>query len=160
MLKCACCQRQWAWHGRQRVVGQRLPDGMGTCEWPLETREIAGDWDAQEPFWDKGGISTRWPCDTTRLTVTLRCDAIPMVGASWTVSVECITPQKRNYPSSLVPLSENCQNFVLSRIKRSWNIWCKQNKQNTHVAKADVLLSQVGGPGDKWVPTRAFLGII
>jgi len=25
---------------------------------------------------------------------------------SWTVSVEQVTPQKRNYPSSLVPLSE------------------------------------------------------
>ena len=43
-------------------------------------------------------------------------------GGSWTVSVEHVTPQKRNYPSSLVPLSENHQNFVLSRIKRSWNI--------------------------------------
>jgi len=41
---------------------------------------------------------------------------------SWTVSAERVTPQKRNYPSSLVPLSENRQNFVLSRIKRSRNI--------------------------------------
>ena len=44
------------------------------------------------------------------------------LGASWTVSAERVTPQKRNYPSSLVPLSENRQNFVLSRIKRSRNI--------------------------------------
>ena len=51
----------------------------------------------------------------------------------------------------LVALSNNCQNFVLSRIKRSWKIWCKQNKHKTRVAKAYVLLSRVGGPGDKRV---------
>jgi len=47
---------------------------------------------------------------------------------------------------TLVALSNNCQNFVLSRIKRSWKIWCKQNKHKTRVAKACVFAKPSGRP--------------
>jgi hypothetical protein len=41
---------------------------------------------------------------------------------SYPIPVEDVTPQKRRCTYSLVELSDSCQNFILSYLKRSLNI--------------------------------------
>jgi len=40
---------------------------------------------------------------------------------------------KRVEPSSLVSTSDSCQNFVLRKIKQSWNDLHEKNKHKAHV---------------------------